>query len=73
LNRKAEDRSEVATVSLKFIKPERVSLANHPEYREKWVQDRIAEDPSILGLGDLVLKPGSLRTNVIKQSKTSNT
>lgn len=43
-------------MSLKFIKPERISLANHPEYREKWVQERIAEDPSILGLGDLVLK-----------------
>ena len=43
-------------MSLKFVKPEKVSLANHPEYREKWVQDRIAEDPSILGLGDLVLK-----------------
>jgi hypothetical protein len=43
-------------MSLKFIKPERISLANHPEYREQWVQARIAEDPSILGLGDLVLK-----------------
>jgi hypothetical protein len=43
-------------MSLKFIKPERVWLANHPEYRETWVQQRIAEDPSILGLGDLVLK-----------------
>jgi len=43
-------------MSLKFIKPERISLANHSEYREKWVQDRIAEDPSILGLGDLILK-----------------
>lgn len=43
-------------MSLKFIKPERISLANHPEYREKWVQERIAEDPSILGLGDLILK-----------------
>ena len=43
-------------MSLKFIKPERISIASHPEYREKWVQDRIAEDPSILGLGDLVLK-----------------
>jgi hypothetical protein len=43
-------------MSLKFIKPERISIANHAEYREKWVQDRIAEDPSILGLGDLVLK-----------------
>jgi hypothetical protein len=43
-------------MSLKFIKPEKIALANHSEYREKWVQDRIAEDPSILGLGDLVLK-----------------
>ena len=43
-------------MSLKFIKPERILLSNHPEYREKWVQERIAEDPSILGLGDLVLK-----------------
>jgi hypothetical protein len=43
-------------MSLKFIKPERLSLANHSEYRETWVQQRIAEDPSILGLGDLVLK-----------------
>ena len=43
-------------MSLKFIKPEKMLLANHPEYREKWVQERIAEDPAILGLGDLVLK-----------------
>jgi hypothetical protein len=43
-------------MSLKFIKPEKILLASHPEYREKWVQERIAEDPSILGLGDLVLK-----------------
>jgi len=41
---------------LKFIKPERILLSNDPEFREKWVQERIAEDPSILGLGDLVLK-----------------
>lgn len=43
-------------MALKFVKPERISLLNHPEYREKWVQERIAEDPSMLGLGDLVLK-----------------
>jgi hypothetical protein len=41
-----------AKMSLKFIKPERVWLTNHPEYREAWVQERIAEDPSILGLGE---------------------
>jgi hypothetical protein len=39
-----------------YIKPERLSLRSHPAYSEKWVQQRIAEDPSILGLGDLVLR-----------------
>ena len=33
-----------------------VPLKSHPELSEKWVQERIAEDPSILGLGDLILK-----------------
>ena len=42
--------------NLKFVKPEKVWLADHPELREKWVQERIADDPSILGIGDLVLK-----------------
>lgn len=31
-------------------------VKGHPELTERWVQDRIAEDPSILGLGDVVLK-----------------
>jgi predicted transport protein len=35
---------------------ERFSLKNHPEFNEKWVQDLVANDPSILGLGDLVLR-----------------
>jgi len=40
----------------KYIKPEFISLKNHPEINEKWIQGKIAEDPSILGLGDLLLK-----------------
>ena len=40
----------------KFIKLEEVSLKNHPELNEKWVQDVIANDPEILGLGSLLLK-----------------
>lgn len=40
---------------MKYTKAERVSLKDHPELTEQWVQDRIAEDPGILGLGDLVL------------------
>ena len=39
-----------------YLKPERLSLKGHPHLNEKWVQDLIAEDPSILGLGDLVLR-----------------
>jgi hypothetical protein len=39
-----------------YAKFEKVSLKNHPVLNEKWVQDRIAEDPSILGLGDVILK-----------------
>jgi len=40
----------------KFVKPKEISLKDHPELNESWVQDRIAEDPSIIGLGDLLLK-----------------
>lgn len=39
-----------------YLKPERLFLKRHPHLNEKWVQDLIAEDPSILGLGDLVLR-----------------
>jgi len=40
---------------LEFIKLEQVNLKTHPIYNEKWVQEKIADDPSILGLGDLIL------------------
>src|SRR5882757_10838120 len=43
-------------VNLKYTKPERIWLKSHAEYNEKWVQELIADDPSILGLGDLVLR-----------------
>jgi predicted transport protein len=39
-----------------YVKPERLLLRTHPEYSEKWVQQLIADDPSIIGLGDLVLR-----------------
>jgi hypothetical protein len=39
-----------------YLRPERLTLKTHPELNERWVQERIAEDPSILGLGDLVLR-----------------
>ena len=41
---------------MKYEKLTKLSIRNHPELSERWVQERIAEDPSILGLGDLILK-----------------
>lgn len=43
-------------MSPNFLKPERIFLRNHPDYREKWLQEKIAADPTLLGLGDLILK-----------------
>jgi uncharacterized protein (UPF0335 family) len=40
----------------KLIKPEKIFLANHPSIKETWIQQQIAEDPSLLGLGDLIMK-----------------
>ncbi|MFM9958246.1 MAG: hypothetical protein ACKVZJ_09210 [Phycisphaerales bacterium] len=44
------------STSSKLIKPKPFYLKNHPSLNERWVQEVIADDPSILGLGDLILK-----------------
>ena len=41
--------------TLTYTKHERIVLKGHAEYTEKWLQDRIAEDPAILALGDVEL------------------
>lgn len=41
---------------MSYVKAEIINLKNHPIYNEKWLQSRIEEDPSILGLGDLDFK-----------------
>lgn len=43
-------------MAVEFERAERLSLRAHPELTERWVQDLIANDPSILGLGDLELR-----------------
>lgn len=59
--------------NLKYVKPSRVLLKNHPDFDEKWIQDRIAEDRSLLGLGGLILKdreriqPGAGRLDLLLQ------
>jgi hypothetical protein len=38
---------------LNYVKHEPLSLRKHPDFSEVWLHDRIAADPSILGLGEL--------------------
>jgi predicted transport protein len=64
--------------SLKYAKPERLSLKDHPDLDERWLQNRIGEDPSLLGLGDLVLKdrerpqPRAGRLDLLLQDAETN-
>lgn len=41
---------------MEYVKHERLWLKKHNQFNEKWVQSKIAADPSILGLGDVLLK-----------------
>lgn len=41
---------------MEYRKPNKLFLKSHPEFNEKWVQDKIASDPALLGLGDIILK-----------------
>lgn len=62
---------------LSFFEPEIVSLKHSAELDEKWLQARIAENPKILGLGDLILKdkerpqPGAGRLDLLLQDPES--
>ncbi|MBE0573439.1 hypothetical protein IH575_00850 [Candidatus Dojkabacteria bacterium] len=53
-------------------------LKTHPEFNEKWVQSKIAENPSILGIGELILKdqernqPRAGRLDLLFQDPDSN-
>jgi len=42
--------------SLKYVKAETVQLKDHPDFSEAWLRDRILEDPTILGLGEVEVK-----------------
>ena len=61
-----------------LIKPEKINLLNHPTLNEKWVQEVIAKDPSILGLGELILKdkeriqPKAGRLDLLLQDPETN-
>ena len=61
-----------------YVKPEKIWLKDHPELSEKWVQDRISDDPSILGLGNLILRdkeriqPRAGRLDLLLQDAEAN-
>lgn len=63
---------------MEYTKFETVSIRNHPELNERWIQDRIAEDPTILGLGDVILRdreriqPRAGRLDLLLQDADSN-
>jgi len=56
----------------------KVELKGHKQINEKWIQEQIALDPTILGLGDLVLKdkeriqPTSGRLDLLCQDSESS-
>src|SRR5262245_24625606 len=59
---------------IEFERAKLLSLRAHPELDEKWVQDLIANDPSILGLGDDVelrqkerIQPRAVRLDLLLQ------
>ena len=41
---------------MKHVPLKTIQLRNHPELNERWLQDIIADDPSIIGIGDVILK-----------------
>jgi hypothetical protein len=53
-------------------------LHDHPQFNENWVQDRMADDPALLGLGNLILKdkerihPRAGRLDLLLQDADTN-
>ena len=63
---------------MKYQALSKISLKSHPELTERWVQERIAENPQMLGLGDVVLKdkeriqPRAARLDLLLQDAEAN-
>jgi hypothetical protein len=41
---------------VEYVKHKRVLLKSPPEFNEKWLCKQIADDPTLLGLGDVDVK-----------------
>lgn len=71
-------RARMPVMNLTYLKPDRIWLKDHAELDERWLQDRIGDDPSLLGLGDLVLRdrerpqPRAGRLDLLLQDTETN-
>lgn len=43
-------------MTLPYVKHNRLLMRNHPVFTEKWLQQQIAADTTLLGLGELDVK-----------------
>ena len=63
---------------MEYVTLKTISLKNHPDLNERWLQNIIVEDPSILGLGDVLVKdkerihPGAGRLDLLLQDADGN-
>lgn len=63
---------------MEYYKLNKISISQHNEINEKWIQKIIADDPSILGLGDVVLRdkeriqPSAGRLDLLLQDPDTN-
>ncbi len=59
---------------LEYVKGVKLSFKNHPRFDEAWIRDRVARDPSLLGLGLTRLlaveriQPGAGRLDLLLES-----
>lgn len=59
--------------NMKHVKLNKINLKSNSQYNEAWLQEVIASDPSILGVGDVILKdrerihPGAGRLDLLLQ------
>lgn len=64
---------------MEFTKARPLSLRAHTQFNERWLHERLIEDPSLLGLGDLVVRgverrqPRAGRLDLLLQDPESGT
>ena len=57
---------------MKHVPLKTIQLKNHPELSERWLQDIIADDPSIIGIGDVILKDKERIHHLLLQDADGN-